>query len=114
MFYDAMAIQRWRFLPAHEWENSRCYFDLGINTHLNQFAHITFAFKSSYAHTLNLPIFLTLSRLFKSLCCEILKYSQVYEPYRSIVGQERGRTHRDLNERRKIKSNINQINPNLV
>ena len=35
-------------------------------------------------------------------CCEILKYSQVYEPYRSIVGQERGRTHRDLNERRKI------------
>ena len=23
-------------------------------------------------------------------CCEILKYSQVYEPYRSIVGQERG------------------------
>lgn len=22
------------------------------------------------------------------LCCEILKYSQVYEPYRSIVGQE--------------------------
>ena len=35
-------------------------------------------------------------------CCEILKYSQVYEPYRSIVGQERGRTHRNLNERRKI------------
>ena len=47
-------------------------------------------------------------------CCEILKYSQVYEPYRSIVGQERGRTHMDLNERRKIKSNFNQINPNLV
>ena len=47
-------------------------------------------------------------------CCEILKYSLVYEPYRSIIGQERGRTHRDLNERRKIKSNINQINPNLV
>ena len=47
-------------------------------------------------------------------CCEILKYSQVYEPYRSIVGQERGRTHRDLNERRKIKSNLNQINPNPV
>ena len=47
-------------------------------------------------------------------CCEILKYSQVYEPYRSIVGQERGQTHRDLNERRKIKSNLNQINPNLV
>ena len=47
-------------------------------------------------------------------CCEILKYSQVYKPYRSIVGQERGRTHRDLNERRKIKSNLNQINPNLV
>ena len=47
-------------------------------------------------------------------CCEIFKYSQVYEPYRSIVGQERGRTHRDLNERRKIKSNLNQINPNLV
>ena len=23
-------------------------------------------------------------------CCEILKYSQVYEPYQSIVGQERG------------------------
>ena len=39
--------------------------------------------------------------------CEILKYSQVYEPYRSIVWQERGRTHRDLNECRKI-------NPNLV
>ena len=36
------------------------------------------------------------------MCCEILKYSQVYEPYRSIVGQERGQTHRDLNERRKI------------
>ena len=47
-------------------------------------------------------------------CCEILKYSQVYEPYRNIVGQERGRTHRDLNERRKIKSNLNQTNPNLV
>ena len=47
-------------------------------------------------------------------CCEILKYSQVYEPYQSIIGQERGRTHRDLNERRKIKSNLNQINPNLV
>ena len=47
-------------------------------------------------------------------CCEILKYSQVYEPYRSIVGQERGRTRKDLNERRKIKSNLNQINPNLV
>ena len=47
-------------------------------------------------------------------CCEILKYSQVYEPYWSIVGQERGRTHRDLNERRKIKSNLNQINPNPV
>ena len=47
-------------------------------------------------------------------CCEILKYSQVYELYRSIVGQEWGRTHRDLNERKKIKSNLNQINPNLV
>ena len=47
-------------------------------------------------------------------CCEILKYSQVYELYRSVVGQERGRTHRDLNERRKIKSNLNQTNPNLV
>ena len=47
-------------------------------------------------------------------CCEILKYSQVYEPYRSIVGQEQGRTHGDLNECRKIKSNLNQINPNLV
>ena len=35
-------------------------------------------------------------------CCEILKYSQVYEPYQSIVGQERGRTHRDLYECRKI------------
>ena len=32
------------------------------------------------------------------MCCEILKYLQVYEPYRSIVGQERGRTHRDLND----------------
>ena len=40
--------------------------------------------------------------LFLGKCCEILKYSQVYEPYRSIVGQERGRTHRNLNERRKI------------
>ena len=48
------------------------------------------------------------------MCCEILKYSQVYEPYRSIVGQERGRTHKDLNVRRKIKSNLNQISPNLV
>ena len=47
-------------------------------------------------------------------CCEILKYSQVYEPYQSIVGQERGRTHRDLYERRKIKSNLNKTNPNLV
>ena len=45
---------------------------------------------------------------------EILKYSQVYELYRSIVGQERDRTHRDLYERRKIKSNLNQTNPNLV
>ena len=27
---------------------------------------------------------------------------QVYEPYQSIVGQERGRTHKDLYERRKI------------
>ena len=48
------------------------------------------------------------------VCCEILKYSQLYEPYRSIVGQEWGRTHRDLNECRKIKSNLNQINHNLV
>ena len=47
-------------------------------------------------------------------CCEILKYSQVYEPYRNIVGQERGRTHRDLNERRKTKSTLNQTNHNLV
>ena len=54
------------------------------------------------------------SKLKKPPCCEILKYSQVYEPYQSIVGQERGRTHMDLNERRKIKSNLNQINPNLV
>ena len=37
-----------------------------------------------------------------SHCCEILKYLQVYKPYRSIVEQERGRTHRDLYERRKI------------
>ena len=36
------------------------------------------------------------------LCCEILKYLQVYEPYWSIVWQEWGRTHMDLNERRKI------------
>ena len=36
------------------------------------------------------------------VCCEILKYSQVYELYQSIVGQERGRTHRDLYECRKI------------
>ena len=48
------------------------------------------------------------------MCCEILKYSQAYEPYRSIVGEERGRTHRDLYERRKIISNLNQTNPNLV
>ena len=47
-------------------------------------------------------------------CCEILKYSQVYEPYRSIVGQEQGRTHKDLNEHRKIKSNLNKINPNPI
>ena len=66
-FYGAMAIQWWRFFPTHERENSRCYFNLGINTHLNQFAQITFAFKSSYAYTLNLPIFLTHSCLFKSL-----------------------------------------------
>ena len=25
---------------------------------------------------------------FEVSCCEILKYSQVYEPYQSIVGQE--------------------------
>ena len=48
------------------------------------------------------------------ICCEILKYSQMYEPYRNIVGQERGQTHKDLNERRKIKSNLNQINPNPI
>ena len=53
--------------PTHERENSRCYFNLGINTHLNQFAQITFAFKSSCTHTLNLPIFLTHLCLFKSL-----------------------------------------------
>ena len=39
---------------------------------------------------------------FSSSCCEILKYLQVYEPHQSIVGQERGRTHRDLYECRKI------------
>ena len=39
---------------------------------------------------------------FTASCCEILKYSQVYELYRSIVGQERGQTHRDLYEHRKI------------
>ena len=38
----------------------------------------------------------------KTLCCEILKYLQVYEPYRNIVWQERDRTHRNLNECRKI------------
>ena len=64
-----------------------------------------YAYACMRAHTLGFPV---------EFCCEILKYSQVYEPYRSIVGQERGRTHRDLNERRKIKSNLNQINPNLV
>ena len=62
-----MAIQLWRFLPTHERENSCCYFDLGINNHLNQFAQINFAFKSSCTHTLNLLIFLTHSCLFKSL-----------------------------------------------
>ena len=41
-------------------------------------------------------------------------YSQVYESYRSIVWQEWGWTHKDLNERKKIKSNLNQINPNPV
>ena len=45
---------------------------------------------------------MNLRALKSKTCGEILKYSQVYEPYRSIVGQERGRTHRDLNERRKI------------
>ena len=35
-------------------------------------------------------------------CCEILKYSQVYEPYRIIVGQEWGQIHKDLYECRKI------------
>ena len=54
------------------------------------------------------------TRFWHARCCEILKYSQVYELYWSIVGQERGRTHKNLNERRKIKSNLNQINPNLV
>ena len=45
---------------------------------------------------------LLISRKNYENCCEILKYSQVYKPYRSIVGQERGRTHRDLYECRKI------------
>ena len=69
-----------------------------------------------YAQTYTTPARskFTASRIVAGKCCEILKYSQVYEPYRSIVGQERGRTHRDLNERRKIKSNLNQINPNPV
>ena len=44
------------------------------------------------------------------LCCEILKYSQVYEPYWSIVWQERGRTHSDLNKCWKI----NQILTKLI
>ena len=52
-------------------------------------------------HTLNSPYELRANDGDEE-CCEILKYSQVYEPYRSIVGQERGRTHRDLNECRKI------------
>ena len=39
-------------------------------------------------------------------CCEILKYSQVYKPYQSIVGQEQGRTHRDLNECRKDRKSV--------
>ena len=39
---------------------------------------------------------------YKTKYCEILKYSQVYEPYQSIVWQERGQTHRDLNGFRKI------------
>ena len=43
-----------------------------------------------------------LEKVIKLNCCEILKYSQVYELYLSIVGQERGRTHRDLYEHRKI------------
>ena len=68
--------------------------------------------KAEWKWTMGLHLRILMFWCFK--CCEILKYSQVYEPYQSIVGQERGRTHRDLNERRKIKSNLNQINRNLV
>ena len=50
----------------------------------------------------------------KKTCCEILKYSQVYEPYRSIVGQKRGRTHRDLNEIRMNVGKLNQILTKLI
>ena len=53
----------------------------------------------SFQNIATLPPLLTLET---SICCEILKYSQVYDLYRSIVWQERGRTHKDLNERKKI------------
>ena len=45
---------------------------------------------------------MNLRALKSKTCCEILKYSQVYELYQSIVRQERCQTHRDLNERGKI------------
>ena len=44
-------------------------------------------------------------------CCEILKYSQVYEQHRNIVWQERSQTHMDLNERRKINQILTKLIP---
>ena len=41
--------------------------------------------------------------------CEILKYSQVYELYWSIVWQEQGRTHKDFNECRKINQTLTKL-----
>ena len=66
-FYGAMAIQWWSFFCNSRRENSRFCLDLGINIHLNQFAQITFAFKSSCAYTLNLPIF-SLIRVSSKAC----------------------------------------------
>ena len=41
--------------------------------------------------------------------CEILKYSQVYEPYQSIVWPEQDQTHRDLHECRKINQTLTKL-----
>ena len=66
--------------------------------------HCTFLIYCSCMFLFHLPfhVLFLFSLYTHASCCEIFKYTQVYEPYRSIVGQEWDRTHKDLNERRKI------------